>query len=257
MKVIACLGRKGGSGKTMTAHLLAHGLSKGYGLPVNVVMTDVREESPMNFHPDRSYFLSAITNKDVKSDLEALDRIFVQTQKIPQSVLIIDGGANRANVDRAFAQLADFIMIPVACGEEDVKVAEADFWGLIQSMKDGEATGEICVIRNRWPGSGRGQERLHNKAYIKNFLAKGDRTGMFFPDFIPDMPSLLDMANANDPKTTPLIDAVSCRFAEIVARKVGIDLPERLKLVQHPSAADLKALEAAKREPKEVNSEAA
>ncbi|MCZ7861625.1 hypothetical protein O9X98_09445 [Agrobacterium salinitolerans] len=257
MKVIACLGRKGGSGKTMTSHLLAHGLSKGYGLPVNVVMTDVREESPMNFHPDRSYFLSSITNKDVKSDLAALDRIFVQTQKIPDSVLIIDGGANRANVDRAFAQLADFIMIPVACGEEDVKVAEADFWGLVQSMKDSNASGDICVIRNRWPGSGRGQERLLNKVYIKNFLAKGDRTGMFFPDFIPDMPSLLDMANANDPKTTPLIDAVSCRFAEVVAMKVGITLPERQKLIQYPSAAEIKAHEAAKKQRGEVSTEAA
>jgi cellulose biosynthesis protein BcsQ len=247
MKVIACLGRKGGSGKTMTSHLLAHGLSKGYGLPVNVVMTDVREDTPINFHPDRSYWLSPITNKDIKSDLEALDRIFVQTQKIPDSVLIIDGGANRANVDRAFAQLADFIMIPVACGEEDVKVAEADFWGLLQHLKDSNATGDICVIRNRWPGSGRGQERLLNKAYIKNFLAKGDRTGMFFPDFIPDMPSLLDMANANDPKTTPLIDAVSCRFAEVVALKVGIDLPPRQKLIQYPTAAEIRAQEAAKK----------
>jgi cellulose biosynthesis protein BcsQ len=257
MKVIACLGRKGGSGKTMTAHLLAHGLSKGYGLPVNVVMTDVREESPMNFHPDRSYYLSAITNKDVKSDLEALDRIFTQTQKIPDSVLIIDGGANRANVDRAFAQLADFIMIPVACGEEDVKVAEADFWGLAQSMKENNASGDLCVIRNRWPGPQRERERLSNKPYIKNFLAKGERTGMFFPDFIPDMPSLLDMANANDPKTTPLIDGVSCRFAEVVARKVGIELPERQKLIKYPSAADIKALEAARREPTMVKHEAA
>lgn len=234
MKVIATLGRKGGSGKTMTAHLLAHGLSKGYDLPVNVVMTDVREDTPMNFHPDRSYFLSPIMNKDTKSDLAALDRIFAKTVQIPNAVLIIDGGANRSNVDRAFAQLADFIMIPVACGEEDVKVAEADFWGLVQSLNETNSTGDVCVIRNRWPGSGKGQQRLMSRPYIKNFLSKGERTGMFFPDFIPDMPSLLDMANANDPKTTPLIDSVACRFAELVARKVGIELPPRQKLVQYP-----------------------
>jgi hypothetical protein len=239
MKVIACLGRKGGSGKTMTSHLLAHGLSKGYGLPVNVVMTDVREDTPINFHPDRSYWLSPITNKDTKSDLEALDRIFVQTQKIPDSVLIIDGGANRANVDRAFSLLADFIMIPVAYGEEDVKVAEADFLGLLQHLQGSNSNADICVIRNRWPGAGRAQQRLFQKNYIRNFIAKGERMNMFFPDFIPDMPSLLDMANANDPKTTPLIDGVSCRFAEVVALKVGITLPQRQKLIRYPTVDEI------------------
>ncbi|MDW9478758.1 hypothetical protein GOB57_08575 [Sinorhizobium meliloti] len=243
MKIIACLGRKGGSGKTMTAHLLAHGLSKGFGLPVNIVMTDVREEKPMNFNPNRDYWISSISNKDVKTDLEELDRIFVQTSKIPDSVLVIDGGANRANVDRAFAQLSDFIMIPVAYGEEDIKVAESDFWNLVSAMKEADAPGDICIIRNRWPGSGRERERLLNKGWVKTFMDKAERSRMLFPDFIPDMPSLLDMANSNDPKTTPLIDGVSCRFAEVVAKKVGIVLPPRRKLITYPTIAEIRKQE--------------
>ncbi len=233
MKVIGCLGRKGGSGKTMISHLLAHGLSKGYGVFTNVVMTDVREDRPMNINPNREYFLSSISNRDAETDSAELDKIFTQTAKVPDSVLIIDGGANRANLDKAFATQCDMVMIPMGFGQEDIKVAEKDFWNLVRAMKQANSSGTICIIRNRWPGTGKKREALMQKNWIMEFMDKTEQMPMLFPDFVPDMPSLLDMANTDDPKTTPLIDAVSTRFAEVVAQSIGFPLPPRRKLIPY------------------------
>jgi cellulose biosynthesis protein BcsQ len=243
MKVIGSLGRKGGSGKSMISHLLAHGLSKAYGLPVNVVMTDVREDKPVNFNPNREYFISSIGNKDAKQDTLELDRIFAQTAKIPDSILIIDGGANRANIDMAFSRYCDMILIPMGYGVEDIRVGEADFWNLIGAVQEHEATGRVCIIRNRWPGAERERDRILNKPWVKLFMQKAERSSMLFPDFVPEMPSLLDMANADDPKTTPLIDSVSARFAEIVAAAVGIDLPPRRKLIIYPTMEEIRRVQ--------------
>lgn len=238
MKVIACLGRKGGSGKTMISHLLAHGLSKGYGIFTNVVMTDVRADRPNDINPGREYFVSSITNRNPETDSAELDKIFTQTARIPDSVLIIDGGANRANMDREFVKHADFSMIPMGYGQEDIKVAESDFWDLLEIIQKSNSNGDICIIRNRWPGTGKKREALLQKKWVSLFMQKAERTGCLFPDFVPDMPSLLDMANTEDPKTTPLIDGVSARFAEVVAQKIGLALPPKRKLVPYGLGVD-------------------
>lgn len=243
MIVIGCLGRKGGSGKSMISHLLAHGLSRGYGLFANVVMTDVREDQPINMTSNRDYLISSIKNRDVKSDSEELDKIFTQTAKIPDSILIIDGGANRANLDLAFAKVCDLILIPVGYGAEDVQVALADFWNIEAELRRAGVTAKIYIIRNRWPGATRERDRVINKPWISSFMQQAQRGSFLFPDYVPEMPSLLDMANTNDPKTTPLIDAVSARFAEAVAAGIGLGLPARLKLITYPTAAEIKRTE--------------
>ena len=243
MKVIACLGRKGGSGKTMISHLLAHGLAKGYGVFTNLVMTDVREDQPMNINPGREYYISSISNKNPQSDSAELDKIFTQTARMQDSILIIDGGATRANVDKVFARLCDMVMIPMGFGQEDIKVAESDYWNLAKTMKEAECKGEICIIRNRWPGTGKKRDSLMQKRWVELFMQKAEAMSMLFPDFVPDMPSLLDMANSDDPKTTPLIDAVSTRFAEVVAQKIGYQLPPKRKLVPYGLGVDRRVVE--------------
>lgn len=238
MKVIACLGRKGGSGKTMISHLLAHGLSKGYGVFTNVVMTDVRADQPTNISPGREYYVSAITNRSPEQDAEELDKIFVQTAKMPDSVLIIDGGANRVNLDKQFVRHANLTMVPMGYGQEDIKVAEFDFWELLETIEKSQSQGDICIIRNRWPGVEKKREALLQKKWVQTFMQKAGRAGMLFPDYVPDMPSLLDMSNADDPKTTPLIDGVAARFAEVVAAKIGLELPPRRKLIPYSFGVD-------------------
>jgi cellulose biosynthesis protein BcsQ len=233
MKVVACLGRKGGSGKTMVSHLLAHGLSKAYGVFTNLVMTDVRESRPVDLNPARDYFISSISNRNPEHDAEELDKIFVHTAKVPNSVLIIDGGANRANIDRTFARFCDLIMIPVGYSPEDLDVAMKDYWNLLSAIEEAGTQTRLCIIRNRWPAAQAKQKFLLGKAWVQQFMQQAKHGKMLFPDMVPDMPSLLDMANANDPKTTPLIDGVAARFAEITALALGMELPERRSLMPY------------------------
>ena len=233
MKVIGCLGRKGGSGKTMVAHLLAHGLSKGYGIFTNLVMTDVREGMPINFTEGRDYFISSITNKNPEQDTKEMEKIVEFTSKVDDSILIIDGGANRANVDAAFAAICDMVLIPAGTSTEDLQVAESDYWGMIDMVQKEDTGTDVFIIRNRWPGVQKRREALLKRDWVREFMLKAERSGMLFPDFVPDMPSLQDMANADDPKSSPLIDSVATRFAEVVALRMGIELPERRKLVQY------------------------
>lgn len=231
MKVISIAGSKGGSGKTMVAHLLAHGLSRGYGLPVTLLMTDRREgEQPLHSVENREYFISSVSRKSDQADLAALQRVVTATEAWENSVLVIDGGANRQNVDTVNTIHSDLVLVPVGTSAEDISVAETDYWKLADLvMKKGLET-EVYMVRNKWPGSKQRREVLLEKPWVKRFMLQSLKGGILFPDYIPDLPSLLDMANSDDPKTTPLIDSVSARFAELVGLKVGIELPERRKL---------------------------
>jgi hypothetical protein len=134
--------------------------------------------------------------------------------------------------------MSDLVMIPMGYGQEDINVAESDFWNLVKAMKVAGHEADICIIRNRWPGAERKRESLLQKQWVELFMQKAERMQLLFPDFVPDMPSLLDMTNTDDPKTTPLIDAVSARFAEVVARKIGYDLPPKRKLTPYGPGAD-------------------
>lgn len=247
MKVIGCLGRKGGSGKTMVSHLLAHGLAKGYGVFTNLIMTDVREGMPTNFVAKRDYLISSITNQNPQQDSLELSKIVDFTSKVENSVLIIDGGANRANVDAVFAQFCDMVLIPAGTSVEDLQVAESDYWELTNTIQEAGADTEVFIIRNRWPGVGKKREALLKRDWVKRFMQKAEKSGMLFPDFVPDMPSLLDMANADDPKTTPLIDSVSTRFAEMVSLRMGMELPPKRKLMQYGLGATKKPEEEEKK----------
>jgi hypothetical protein len=233
MKVIGCLGRKGGSGKTMASHFLAHGLSKGYGVYTNVLMTDVRQGRPIDINPKREYYLSSISNKDAKSDLMEMHKVFELTNQVNRSVLVIDGGANRVNIDDSLAEFCDVILIPMGTGSEDIDVAEADFWRLAEAVAKAGSKTDIYILRNRWPGTERKREALLQKPWVSSFMTRAERARMLFPDFLPDMPSLLDMSNYNDPKTTPLVDSLAVGFAEIVSLKLGFMLPPRRKLLPY------------------------
>lgn len=230
MKVIGCFGRKGGSGKSMVAHLLAHGLSRGYGIVTNVVVTDVRDKTPMMMTGNRKYFVSSISNQDANYDVEQFQLIFMNTAKFGDSVLIIDGGANRSNLDHALAPICDLVLVPMGISDEDVAVAERDYWDLDKTLQKKNSDAKLFIIRNRWPGVGRKRDSLLSKPWISAFMQRADKTGCLFFDFVPDMASLVDMANVDDPNTTPLVDSIAVGFAAIVAKSIGLELPERLKL---------------------------
>lgn len=119
MKTIAILGKKGGTGKTATSHLLCLGAFL-YGIPAAYVLTDptrkVRGEG-------RPY---AVLDGRLP---EQLALIFTSSQSNLNGWLMIDGGGNRPEFDKEIAASADLTVIPFRASEEDIDT-------LAQSLQD-------------------------------------------------------------------------------------------------------------------------
>lgn len=219
MKAIAVFGRKGGSGKTLVSHMLSHGMSM-LGYTVVMLQTDVRTNRPPDLVEGRDYFLAS-TRGD-QTDTDFLLKTFDRTAGMSNSILVIDGGANRRNIDLVLTPLSDLILVPTGYSCEDVQVAEADFWELTGKLQEAKSEAEVFILMNRWPGLYRKLQQVQQKPWVKEFITRTERQRCLFPFFIPDMPSLLDMANSEAPKTTPLIDGKARSFATFVSRKLGL-----------------------------------
>jgi hypothetical protein len=234
MKVISILGKKGGSGKTLLSHYLAHGLASGLGVETVVLQTDVRTERPVEMVDTREYIIQSIKNESFDKDWEFILKTYVKLeQRTPSPALIIDGGANRSSLDLKLALLSDVVFIPTGFSKEDIAVAEADFWALSRAIKENRAKAlekgmephkdtRIFLLRNRWPGTQSKLDAILSKPWIEQFLMQYDKLDVLFPKFIADMQSLMDIAVTDDPKHTPRINGSARAFAEIVAQFLDI-----------------------------------
>ena len=128
-KAISILGKKGGSGKSTTSHMLALGLSK-LGIRAILLTTDNDRKSLRDENRPYSTY-GAQTSENLKKALEAFGRL--DTSTIP-SVLIVDGGGNREGVDNLFAEFSDLILLPFRDSEEDIRVVSADLQRLPEAM---------------------------------------------------------------------------------------------------------------------------
>jgi cellulose biosynthesis protein BcsQ len=233
MKVIGVFGKKGGSGKTLVAHYIAHGMSKGLKVETMVMQTDVRTVRPDEFVSGREYGMSSIPNENPEKDFEYILKLYEKASQLPNLCLIIDGGANRTALDKKLAPLCDLVLIPFGYGKEDMDVAEADLWALkleaknaqkrqIEQGFDPAIDTKVMLLQNRWPGTQSKFQSITNRPSVRDFLFKAEEQNMLFPKYIPDMPSLTEMANSNDPRHTPRIDGQTRSFARYVAAFLGM-----------------------------------
>jgi len=114
-KVIALVGSKGGSGKSSTAHLIAHGAGS-LPRPINaVVLTTDPEEEPRD-DPRRYLVRDARTPALLLAELEhwlAQDRILV----------LVDGAAARPDLDAVVQDVADMALLPYKPAAQDAERA--------------------------------------------------------------------------------------------------------------------------------------
>lgn len=220
MKAIAVFGRKGGSGKTLVSHFLSHGMSL-LNFTTIMLQTDVRTNRPAEILDGRSYMLASTQGDG--TDERLIQKIVDHAGALNNSILVMDGGANRRKLDLALAPLADLVLVPTCYSPEDLAVAEADYWELQDRLTSEGSKAEVFIICNRWPGLVRKMNQIHQKPWVKEFFAKTERQGNLFPFYVPDMPSLLDMANGEAPRYTPLVDGRARGFASLVARKLGLN----------------------------------
>jgi len=222
MKVISVLGRKGGSGKTLVSHYLSLGLGR-MGYDVIMLQTDVRTARPQEYIKDRPYWLVSI-HGDPSTDLNLMRDVYARANRIPNSVLIVDGGANRRNVDLFVAGTSHLVLIPVGVSAEDIAVATADYDEIASHLEANNGIAEVYFILNRWPGEMRKQDVLLKRKWVSDFLNQDESRR--FPISIPDMPSLMDITFDMPPyPVSPQMTKRAIDAAEIIAMKLGLKEP--------------------------------
>lgn len=219
--IVGILGRKGGSGKSLLSHLLAHGVVYMGGFSV-MMMTDVRTARPPEWVDGRKYMLASVPqNKDIK---DIMVPILTYLEAVPNSVMIVDGGANRRNIDFVVSELCDMILIPTGSGDEEMRVAEADYFELAAYFETKGMKKDIFIVLNKWPGEARKRVALESKPRVRDMIHRWDRMGILLPEVFPYIQSFSDMADGHDPKYTPLIDGRARDFARLITNRLGLDI---------------------------------
>ena len=132
-RVIAFAGSKGGTGKSTLSHLAAHGAgSLPRPIPTIVVTTDPEDSLAEG---DRRYVVVDGRSPPLLAD--PLQRLLT----IERLLVIVDGVANRSDVDRVLGEVADLVIIPFGPSAQDGARAAANL----------EALPIAVGMPNRWP----------------------------------------------------------------------------------------------------------
>lgn len=116
-KLISVIGNKGGTGKTSITHMLCHGFGL-LGMRSIAVLTDSLRE-PL-FRSDRGY-----TPLDGRTP-DKLERILAKLESMPEWVGVIDGGANRPEMDQYLYETSNLVLLPFRDSHEDIRTVRLD-----------------------------------------------------------------------------------------------------------------------------------
>lgn len=115
--IVCIIGNKGGTGKTTLSHMLAQGLGL-LGRRAVCVLTDTGREP---LQPEGRRYLIA----DARTR-EALAKVVHKIRELPGWMGVIDGGANRGEMDRRLYGIADLVLLPFRDSHEDMRTVAAD-----------------------------------------------------------------------------------------------------------------------------------
>jgi chromosome partitioning protein len=116
-KLICVIGNKGGTGKTSITHMLCHGFGL-LGMRSIAVLTDPARE-PL-IRGNRGY-----TPVDGRSP-EQLEKILAKLKTMTDWIGVIDGGANRPEMDRQLYEVANLALLPFRDSHEDIRTVRQD-----------------------------------------------------------------------------------------------------------------------------------
>jgi hypothetical protein len=116
-KLISIIGNKGGTGKTSITHMLCHGFGL-LGMRSIAVLTDSLRE-PL-FRNDRGY-----TPLDGRTP-DKLERILAKLESMPEWIGVIDGGANRPEMDQYLYETSNLVLLPFRDSHEDIRTVRHD-----------------------------------------------------------------------------------------------------------------------------------
>lgn len=131
-RIICIIGNKGGTGKTTLSHMLCQGLGL-LGQRSACVLTDTSRE-PLS--PDGRRYITA----DARTPA-ALQKVVGKLRSMEGWIGVIDGGGNRADVDRSLNELADIVLLPFRDSHEDLRTV----------LRDLEAFPHAYALPSQWP----------------------------------------------------------------------------------------------------------
>ena len=138
-EIICVIGNKGGTGKTTVSHMLCQGMGL-LGHHSVCVLTDLGRE-PLN--PEGRRYLTA----DARTR-EALAKVVDKIRTLNKWVGVIDGGANRDEMDRHLYGLANLVLLPFRDSQEDIRTL----------IKDLETFPRAYALPSQWPTNPWAQE---------------------------------------------------------------------------------------------------
>ncbi|MBL8482122.1 MAG: hypothetical protein JNJ60_08005 [Rhodocyclaceae bacterium] len=116
-QIVCIIGNKGGTGKTTLSHMLCQGLGL-LGHHSVCVLTDTMRE-PLD--PEGRRYLVA----DARSR-EALVKVVDKLRTLNKWIGVIDGGANRSEMDRRLYGIAELVLLPFRDSHEDIRALKID-----------------------------------------------------------------------------------------------------------------------------------
>jgi chromosome partitioning protein len=131
-KLICVIGNKGGTGKTSITHMLCHGFGL-LGMRSIAVLTDTTREPLLR--GNRAY-----TPLDGRTP-EKLEKILAKLESMPDWIGVIDGGANRPEMDSQLYGLSNLVLLPFRDSHEDIRTVRHDL----------ENYPEAFGIPSQWP----------------------------------------------------------------------------------------------------------
>lgn len=116
-KLICVIGNKGGTGKTSITHMLCHGFSL-LGMRSISVLTDTTREPLLR--NNRGY-----TPLDGRTP-EKLEKVLAKLETMPDWIGVVDGGANRPEMDKYLYDIAKLTLLPFRDSHEDIRTVRQD-----------------------------------------------------------------------------------------------------------------------------------
>lgn len=130
--IVSIIGAKGGTGKTTLTHMLCYGLGLIGERAVCVMTDDCRDTPPAGSLP---YVFAdgrlAPARQQILSTLRGR----------PGWIGVVDGGANRTDVDSELYQAADLVLLPFRDSPEDLRVV----------CRDLERLPKALALPSQWP----------------------------------------------------------------------------------------------------------
>jgi len=124
-KLICVIGNKGGTGKTSITHMLCHGFGL-LGKRSIAVLTDTSREPLLR--GNRGY-----TPVDGRTP-EKLEKIMEKLETMPDWIAVIDGGANRPEIDTQLYEASRVALLPFRDSHEDIRAVRHDLENFPQAF---------------------------------------------------------------------------------------------------------------------------